>query len=659
MEEVKQNDKGIGELVSIQTLIDGNYRFKVPDYQRGYKWGILEIDNLLNDILEFETTIGKKEPFYCLQPVVVRSMEGNNHYELIDGQQRLTTIYIILKALGNEENFELSYETRKTSKEFLQNIENLNKYIPHDLNLSQVETLQNKDEKIKSLNGAWEDYIDNNKIDNVDNYHFFCAYCFIKSWKETYSKEEINDFHKALTKFTKVIWYNPENRLGSDVSGKDVFIDFNRGKIALDQAELIKALFVIRFKKDEIKEIRKIKIQQFSNQWDEIENRLQDDDFWYFISNDDSEKKKYNRIDLLFDIVQGKTAKENDPLYSFNSLLKTYKQIEKGENLRNNKLKWNEEWQKVIDLFFLLQEWYDNRQIYHLIGYIVFFGIKSISNIEKTYQETKGKNQFEEELKQFISKDLFKKNKNEESDYFNEIKELDYEESAKDRKKIEKILLLHNIVTYQKTDELYRVPFAKIKNTQDSSGWSLEHIHAQNADELKDINDIKEWLKDQEKLSNDFREDKEKDFRDKFKALRKELKESEKINGAIKEKAKNLDEETSELLQKDAISNLCLLDKKTNSSLGKKYFKEKRERILEIDQKTTSEYIEDNPGVFEKPYIPMATRNVFTKYYTRTGNDEDSRIQFAYWGKQDRDDYEEDILTSLQQYLNLEKNENE
>ena len=78
------------ELLTINQLIeDSPYKFYIPSYQRGYRWTITQVTDLLEDIFEFSQKKEKaKDEFYCLQPVVVKPQ--NQKWEVIDGQQRLT-----------------------------------------------------------------------------------------------------------------------------------------------------------------------------------------------------------------------------------------------------------------------------------------------------------------------------------------------------------------------------------------------------------------------------------------------------------------------------------------------------------------------------------------------------------------------------------------
>lgn len=81
----------MGNNIILETkfVADISGSFYIPSYQRGYRWSETEVVRLLDDIYQN----GKKN--YCLQPVVVRKKE--DRYELIDGQQRLTTLYLIYK----------------------------------------------------------------------------------------------------------------------------------------------------------------------------------------------------------------------------------------------------------------------------------------------------------------------------------------------------------------------------------------------------------------------------------------------------------------------------------------------------------------------------------------------------------------------------------
>ena len=113
----------MGNNIILETKFVADIRgsFYIPSYQRGYRWSETEVVRLLDDIYQN----GKKN--YCLQPVVVRKKE--DQYELIDGQQRLTTLYLIYKYMKNvnpffnEPAFTLSYQTRDQSEEFLKTLD--------------------------------------------------------------------------------------------------------------------------------------------------------------------------------------------------------------------------------------------------------------------------------------------------------------------------------------------------------------------------------------------------------------------------------------------------------------------------------------------------------------------------------------------------------
>src|ERR1035438_6964408 len=76
---------------------DAPIRYRIPAYQRGYRWAPTQVTQLLDDIREFTKRQNPKpEQFYCLQPLVLRA-NSNGAYEVVDGQQRLTTLLLILR----------------------------------------------------------------------------------------------------------------------------------------------------------------------------------------------------------------------------------------------------------------------------------------------------------------------------------------------------------------------------------------------------------------------------------------------------------------------------------------------------------------------------------------------------------------------------------
>jgi len=116
----------IPKLVSELT---GNYF--IPDYQRGYRWTRKQVRQLIEDISE------AGDGTYYLQPIVTCKYKGEGYdYDIVDGQQRLTTILIVFKALQSsfssfnfrafedvKGNYSIAYETRLGSKDFLNEID--------------------------------------------------------------------------------------------------------------------------------------------------------------------------------------------------------------------------------------------------------------------------------------------------------------------------------------------------------------------------------------------------------------------------------------------------------------------------------------------------------------------------------------------------------
>ena len=275
MEELK--------LTSIPDLFD--YTFVIPSYQRGYRWNERQVLDLLEDILEFQKKLEKiPGEFYCLQPIVL-SEKTENEYFVIDGQQRLTTIYLILTYLNDvkkilfknyiDKNYNIIYETREKSKDFLLEINKINS-------------------------------IDNN---NIDFYYMSKAYLCIKEWFKS-KENEINtgDFLNILLKTDLRDGVDKSNNVrfikykvnAKDTKAIEIFNRINMGKIPLTNAELIKALFFIN---ESIEDRKKHQFKK-AYEWEYIEQTLHNDSFWYFINKENNSSP--TRIEFIFNLIADK-----------------------------------------------------------------------------------------------------------------------------------------------------------------------------------------------------------------------------------------------------------------------------------------------------------------------------------------------------------------
>ena len=529
--------------------IRGN--FIVPAYQRGYRWS-KEVKILLDDIDLLESGTN-----YCLQPIVVKRIDEKT-YELIDGQQRLTSIFLIYKYIeqlkeADPLDFTIDYKIRNNSKSFLDKIN-----------------------KIQFSVDSNNDVIINIPTDDIDCYFFIEAYKIIISWfkKESKERTKASELDIKFNKFVKVIWYETDDK----ESGESLFTRLNIGRIPLTNAELVKALF---FSKDVIDEKKQLEI---ATVWDIIEKELHNDSFWYFLTNDN--KSEYpTRIELILNLIAKKNKNEKDEYFTFfhfNGMMK-----------KKNK---SEIWKEIVSYFYRLKEWYEDSNMYHKIGYIIATQTKELMELIDKSENLK-KSDFKNTLDEYIANSIKPKKSWHKLDYRNDS---DYDF-------INSLLLLFNIETLrQKNDETIRFPFIKHK---DGSLWTLEHIHAQNSKGMDTEIHWREWLKlHRESLENLDRE--------LHKNLIDEIKMAEDLKKLSREIFTNLFDKIIPILSKEKdteyinrLSNLALLGQKENSTLSNWTFDVKRIKFLEMDKK--GEYIPIcTRHVFLKYYTSLKSTQV-------------------------------------------------
>lgn len=83
------------KLITLLQLFDDK-KFEIPDYQRGYSWDRDQIKDLLSDI---ELHNSKYDTKHFTGTIVVEQKKGSDIYQIVDGQQRLVTCVMILKAI--------------------------------------------------------------------------------------------------------------------------------------------------------------------------------------------------------------------------------------------------------------------------------------------------------------------------------------------------------------------------------------------------------------------------------------------------------------------------------------------------------------------------------------------------------------------------------
>lgn len=602
------------ELKSVRELLE--MKFFIPSYQRGYRWTEQQVKDLLNDIWEFSKKKKTEKEFYCLQPLVVKRKEENilksikaansieevetllkGSWEVIDGQQRLTTLYILLSELGVKNPFFLKYETRDGSERYLNNINDLEK--------------------------------DN----NIDYQHIFQSNKVITDWFSS-DKEKILEFRGNLLDNVKFIWY--ESIAEDPVK---VFTRLNIGKISLTNAELIKALFLNRSNFGEHNdEYLRLRQQEIASEWDTIEYTLQNDEFWLFLRNleENDTKKQPTRIDFIFDLICGQQSLGtyynvgNDEYRTFRYFYEYFKKSD--SNIVTC-------WAKVKRHFQTFQEWFDDLDLYHYVGYLIenSYNLQTLVN---EWSKAQDKDSFVAWLKGEIKT-------------ITDKYPLDYqfEVNGSDKKNCKPILLFHNIQTVInqnrnfKNNENYQIgvfykfPFHLYKH----EGWDVEHIDSNTTNPEEDGATQKEWL------------------------LNTYLSVNENLQTEIKacfekgDNVKNLFERIKSIIplpekwspeEKNRIWNYALLDSSTNRGYGNSIFSGKRRVIIGKDKGLLIPIPEPTKDgkiklgeakLANSSFVPPCSKQVFMKYFSATMTDPN------YWTKVDAKAYMSDIENCLKE----------
>ena len=663
--------------------------FRIPSYQRGYRWERKQIEQLLDDLAEFSDSIKAAEKldsqneiwnrnnpnnqkptnnkssigYYCLQPLAV-TQQRDLPIEVIDGQQRLTTIYLILCYLSRQPNSKcLPYDSNQILEDALFSLE--------------YETRDDDFFKKKQFTT-----ISKQLSDNIDFYYMTLGYQVIEKWfqetkkqkeilnlllPDNYETNDVNDYNTLLHD-VRFIWYKTPAE-----KAIETFKNLNYGKIGLTASELVKALlFECDRYEHAIRNIEKGIAFARSLKWSAMEENLQDDYFWGMLSPKAEKQDLHLELILSFvasdiDIKKKYSLTEgwnnNDEDWVFNIISKAIADNTlcdaKGTPLTSVTQRVEYLWNYIQKTYTIFLNWYEDRSLYHKIGYYIFvsthyFGKKHKDVIRELYllYLSKLKTEFEIKLDELIGSSIrimarkkdSKKDENGKDVEYERNKKLDELKYGEDDDAIRKILLLFNVeMTLQNSQEEPRFPF-HLASASKFDLKSIEHIHPQNLDN-DDIcyKDLKKWFDDRKRLLGskyDLCKPNNIDLKNAIQNLEKNLVEEktfQKNKSLCLSDLAVLDKKFDDLAGMNqtimhTLYNLALVDVPTNAALSNNLIDVKRQILINrTEQKIT--------------YVPLGTWYAFNKHFSNDVKD------LKFWSKDDRKAYFEEIKRVYEKYV--------
>lgn len=480
-----------------------------------------------------------------------------------------------------------------------------------------------------------------------------------------------------LNKQVKFIWYNCTEEISKNSEKKNTdekedtdlkairfFNKFNDGKIPLTASDLIKSLFVLNARRKGTDEnLIQLNTNLIIVQWDQLEKAFQDPAFvtFAFKPKEPKKKKKSNHaacdeaekgpeslattsLDDFFNFVAKKIPSPQDPLPAYRYFQEKYNDLPSAD--------FSTLWQKdVLKGFDDLQRWSQDPICYNYVGWLVYCGLP-LTTIRTTL-EAKRQQGMHEALLEEIEKRLVGAINDKQYKYLTgkAIDALLEKATYKNPNLLRQVLLLFNVALYTKAGQKF--PFAAYYKNK----WDLEHVASQKDDAPTDEETRKKWAKQvQQALKMEYEKDEEKQ-QDKPNELSQQLTDFlENNTGNFSELYQKVvkfyddqygfsDDQEENKNEKDAISNMVLLDQETNRSYHNAPFPYKLKCIIEKDSCLSQNDDKDK-------LILLGTKNAFLHYYNFLQEEEETEKKFRlpnllYWSRDDREKYCQGIKNTL------------
>lgn len=592
--------------------------YSIPPYQRGYKWDTKDIERLLKDINEFSPN-EDLNLFYCLQNITLVESQDSKTFNVVDGQQRLTTLTVILSYLNEYEliNEKLQYNVRKETEEFLK------EYI---FKPNELKNIQNWEQFLEITSIEGKDY------DYQDVFYLFNAYKAIQTWFETYPNS-VTAMKDKILNHVKLIVNLPKN-----IEEQELFENLNGKRVPLDGADLIRALIITRVAKKEIGDIDdSIKQNVLINERRvKIGLMLDRINHWWA---DENKKNYFHQFTKESKVPDEESISFNDVTYPINHLYKLYV-LTYGEGVLD--MEFFEK--KVIEDGFLdelqllqrtMENWYNDKELYHLILFTSIYAREKIK--EEPVLSFK---ELLHQWKKLYRKDFirFLKKRIASTEVFNDL----INQSERCKEENEKTAFLENwydnkLITVSVLLDIISIlssnstclPARHFKAYKED----LEHIFPQTpvGDRIKDkikqtqilkeyIDIINQSLSEEEKINiNDCDIDWEnQNWKDDIKS---------RINNRIEK-----------VIPVNSLGNMCVLHESVNRGYGNDFFLEKR---IDIMRKSQEDF-------FIRPHVYDAFNKIFLERH-------DESIDMKMMNRWDRSDIlarREYIIKRISNFLN-------
>ncbi len=608
-------------LYSTKELFDSYLRgktYSIPPYQRGYKWDAKDIERLLKDVNDFSPN-EELDLFYCLQNITL--IEKGDSYNVVDGQQRLTTLIIILSYLEEYSLIEgkLHYNVRKETEDFLQ------EFI---FKRSDIGDIKNWENLLEITKGNGKDY------DFQDVYYLFNAYKTVQSWFDE-NPQVVSYMKDKILNHLKVIVNLPKN-----IDEQELFENLNGKRVPLDGADLIRALIITRVAKREIGEMDDATKQNvlINERRVKIGLMLDSINLWW---SDENKQTYFKQFTKEVKESEPNSVSFDDSNYPIDNLYKLYAIVYADGKLSMDFFEKKSMEEGFLQELQMLQRtidnWYNDRELYHIILFASIYageGNKEKGLHRLTFKElfslwkTTRRKSFINSLKGRIAQNEAIKELLQQKDISDEDNEKKaFSESWFDRRLICVSTLL-DIISLLASKSNAKLPAKYFKAHKED----FEHIFPQTpiGDRVKDKGKQTQILKQYLEIINPSVSENERIYinDNEIDWDNQEWKDSikTKINAII-----------GKIIPINSLGNMCVLHESVNRGYGNDFFLEKRIDIMSKSQE----------GFFIRRHVYDA----FNKIFVERQNNTIDMMRMTRWDRSDILSRRKYIINRISNYL--------